>query len=569
MKKSGYTSLLILLVVGSFLAGYWYNQRATTKSDGQKARRILYYVDPMHPAYKSDKPGTAPDCGMQLEPVYADGEIADPSTVNGSSGSLPPGAVQISPEKQQIIGVRVGQVEKTAGVHTLRVLGRVATDETRIYRINSAVDGWIRDTHTNSTGSLVKKGEPLASFYAPEFLAAEQAYLYILGSLDRFQASGKETQEQITLTRANVQSAVDSLRTLGMGEIQIEEIKHTRQLTQNIVIYSPTIGFVLARNVSPGQRFERGTELYRIADLGHVWIFADLFEDEARYFEPGMGVQASLARQKKTFHAKVSKVLPQFDPATRTLKVRLDVENPEYVLRPDMFVDIELPISYSPTISVPVDAVLDSGLKKTVFVDRSNGFFEPREVETGWRFGDKIEIVKGLMAGERIVVSGNFLVDSESRMKAAAAGIYGTWSKDPVCGMAVDESKAKAAGHSRGYRGKTYYFCSEQCKSDFDKAPDRFAGKTSGGGQPYARPAVVQKAEVKSGVATDPTCGMEVNVDDAKAAGLASEYHGKRFYFCSPKCKQDFDKDPRRYVEKIVNEGTGQSTSAGGGHAHD
>lgn len=172
----------------------------------------------------------------------------------------------------------------------------------------------------------------------------------------------------------------------------------------------------------------------------------------------------------------MSQVLPQFDPATRTLKVRLEADNPGYALRPDMFVDVELPIGFPATIAVPVDAVVDSGLKKTVFVDRGEGFFEPRQVETGWRFDDRVEIVKGLKPGEQIVVSGNFLIGSESRLKAEAAGMYAP-VKDPVCGMEVDKSKAKAAGRTVEFHGKTYFFCSDRCERDFEKSPERYLEK--------------------------------------------------------------------------------------------
>jgi RND family efflux transporter MFP subunit len=239
-------------------------------------------------------------------------------------------------------------------------------------------------------------------------------------------------------------------------------------------VRSPTAGFVLARNVTPGQWFDRGTELYRIADLSRVWIFADIYENEGRYFRPGMKVKVSLPNQGKAFQARVSDVLPQFDPNTRTLKLRLEAENPNYFMRPDMFVDVELPIQLPSAITVPVDAVLDSGLKKTIFVDQGNGIFEPREVETGWRVGGRVEIVKGLEPGERIVVSGNFLIDSESKLEMAAAGMQGTLSKDPVCGLEVSQKRAEKAGRKISYRGKTYYFCSEECKQRFEKNPEHY-----------------------------------------------------------------------------------------------
>ena len=173
----------------------------------------------------------------------------------------------------------------------------------------------------------------------------------------------------------------------------------------------------------------------------------------------------------------MSEILPEFDPATLTLKVRLEMDNPGFTLRPGMFVDVEFPINLPPTVNVPVDAIMDSGLKQTVFVDRGNGYFEPRRVKTGWRLGDRVEIVEGLEPGERIVVSGNFLIDSESRMKLAAAGLFGEVTKDPVCGLNVDESKAKAAGFQNTFENQTYYFCSEACKQHFEKNPERYAGK--------------------------------------------------------------------------------------------
>ncbi len=500
MKKAAYTVLLLLVIGGAFLLGTWAVQRVAAPKGAVAGRKVLYYVDPMHPAYKSDKPGIAPDCGMELVPVYEDGSIGDP----GSGASGPPGTVSVSPEKQQLIGVKVATVEKAPGRHIIRVLGRVVPDEIRIYRINSATDGWVKKMLPVTTGSVVGKDELLATFYAPEFFSAMRAYLYGLRSLDRFEPSGKETNDQIELTNANIDSYRNGLRNLGMTEHQLDEIMRTRQSADNIEIRAPAAGFILSRNLFPGQRFEKGTELYRIADLSQVWIVAETFETEAASFKPGMQGRVFAPNLHKTFSARVAHVPPKFDPASRTLQVRLEADNPGYVLRPDMFVDVELPITLPSTISVPVDAVLDSGIKKTVFVDRSDGIFEPREVETGWRAGDQVEIVKGLMPGERIVVSGTFLLDSESRMKAAAAGATGhmheghshpaeatvkdamavvarglTTAIDPICGMDVDIQKATAAGRTSVFQGKSYYFCSDNCKVTFDKDPKRYAGASA------------------------------------------------------------------------------------------
>jgi RND family efflux transporter MFP subunit len=383
----------------------------------------------------------------------------------------------VSPEKQQLIGVKVATVEKAPWTPTLRVLGRVAPDENRVYRIISATDGWVKKILPVTTGSLVKEDELLATFFSPEFFSGIKAYLFGLRSLDRFEASRKETKEQIEQTGANIENYRNALRNLGMTEHQLDEIMRTRQGADNIEVRAPAAGFILARNLSPGQRFEKGTELFRIADLSKVWILADMFENEAQYLPQGKSAKVSLPHQKKIFQAKVSGVLPQFDEATRTLKVRLEADNPDYTLRPNMFVDIELPISLPPAIAVPADAVLDSGLKKTVFVDHGKGSFEAREVETGWRIGNRVEIIKGLNPGEQVVLSGNFLIDSETRLELAAAGMVGTLSKDPVCGGDVSITKAEKAGRKSTYQGKVYYFTSDECKEQFDKNPARYMKK--------------------------------------------------------------------------------------------
>jgi len=479
--KSARLAVYLFLGTALFAAGVWYGHRIASVAESTSQRRnALHYTCPMHPQYTSDKPGDCPSCGMRLVPIYADDNAEATRTVDDSMAKAA-GRIHISPDKLQAIGVRVGQVRKEPFQHTLRILGQVVVDDTRIYRLNAAVNGWIRETFPNSKGSLVKKDEILVAFYSPEFLSAEQALLYSLGALDRWQSTGKETPEQIALTKANIQQAVDSLRNLGMGDIQIEEIKRTRQLTQNVEVRAPAAGFILERNVSPGQRFDQGTELYRIADLSHIWILADTFENESHYFKPGAKASVLHPVQKTELTARVSSVLPQFDPGTRTLKVRLEAENPNFVLRPDMFVDVEYPINLPPAITVPTEAILDTGMNRTVFVDLGGGYFEPRRIETGWRMADRVEVTKGLMEGENIVVSGNFLIDSESRLKEAAMGARKNTVADPVCGMQVDP---ETAGSKRSeYKGRTYYFCSESCKQDFDKNPEKYIKNMRGGKQ--------------------------------------------------------------------------------------
>ncbi|MBI5385707.1 MAG: efflux RND transporter periplasmic adaptor subunit [Verrucomicrobia bacterium] len=471
MKRLVYAALVTALVAAAFLMGTGHGRRSAGAANGAAQRQVLYYVDPMNPTHTSDQPGLAP-CGMKMEPVYAD--AAPGASGRGGLAAAPAGSVQVSPAKQQLIGVKLGVVEKKALGHTQRLLGRVVVDETRVYRLNATVNGWITKALPCASGSRVKRHEVLASFYSPDFLSAGQALIFALGSKDRAQATGQDTNLQnsrVTQFNVNVQQYVDALKNLGMGEMQVQEIIANRKLVPSINLTAPTDGVILTRNVSEGLRFEKGTELFRLADLGQVWILADAFENEAHWFKAGQPVTVSLPRQAGVLKATVSQAVPQFDSGSRTLKVRLEADNPDYALKPDMFVDVHVPVTLPETLVVSADAVLDAGQHQTVFVDRGQGVFEPRVVETGRRLGDQVEIVRGLMPGERVVISGNFLLDSESRMKLAAAATRKTEMVDPVCGMTVDPLKAKAKNCVSEYQGQTYYFCMDGCKRTFDDDP--------------------------------------------------------------------------------------------------
>jgi multidrug efflux pump subunit AcrA (membrane-fusion protein)/YHS domain-containing protein len=460
MEIAGKTvaGLVLCLGVGFFAGGAWWSLNTPSPKTAAGARRILYYHDPMHPAYKSDKPGIAPDCGMQLEPVYSDEEGAAGGPADGSIA--PPGTVRISAEKQQLIGVRVEEVRQAAREENLRILGRVVADETRVYKVNAGADGLVREVGTATTGSLLKKGDVLASYFTADSVTfrTQQNYLNLLG-----------TKGDMSLA----EFAKDTLALAGLSDAQVEEMARTRKLTSTYNLTSPVTGIVLARNLSPGQRFEKGFEFYRIADLSSVWVVASVFENDARLLRSVSG--ATVRYLSRTFPTRMSSVLPEFDASTRALKVRLEVANAGYELRPDMFVDVDFKVNVRSAIVAPVGAVMDTGLRKAVFVDRGNGFFEPRKVETGARLGDSIIITRGLTPGERIVVSGNFLIDSESRFQLAAAGAAPAAAKDPVCGMRLDPSKP--ARYQATYNGITYNFCSESCRTKFVANPAMYVMK--------------------------------------------------------------------------------------------
>ena len=502
MKRISIGVLVLLLMVGSYGVGRHRSGHgsAVIRRD---SRRVLYWVDPMHPDYKSDHAGVAPDCGMQLEPVYAE-------TVAASAGSAVPmtlGVIGIDADRQQLFGIRVSAVERSSGSEKVRVLGRVLPEDTRVYRLNAGMEGFIRDTYEDSPGQLVKKNQKLAAYYGGDILAVASGFLAATAGVPG--ANGKDGARTVPFPGAvakqgqsSVQGYTDRLRNLGMSDAQIQEMAETRLLPESINIVSPVDGFILARNISPGQHFEHSTEFYRIADLSRVWIVADIVGSEAQQFHAGSVARVSLSGEGKSYTARVTDVLPEVDPATRTMKLRLEAENPGYGLRPDMFVNVELPMAQSAGLMVPVDAVIDSGKEQRVYVERSAGTFEPRTVEVGWRHGDRVEIVKGLSEGERVVSSGTFLVDSESRLKSVqpapaapeqepqqklspksntGTAVSANSVKDAACGMTIDKAKAVAEGHTITRDGITYYFCSDRCKKKFTEQPEHYLAANPSG----------------------------------------------------------------------------------------
>ena len=267
----------------------WPNQRRQLSRQGEK--RILYYVDPMNPSHTSPEPGLAP-CGMKMEPVYAD----DAEMPEGLD--LPPGSVKITPERQQQVGVKVAKVEETPWTYTLRALGKVAVDENRIYQVNAFIDGWIVRAFPNSTGSIVRRDEPLASYYSKELPTALQTFFYASHASESLAEGLNLPQTQIDALDAQKKLAEGGLMNLGMNRLQIDELARTRQITQEIILYAPVTSFILSRKITPGQKFTTGQELYRLADLSRVWVLADLYGNEVNYIKPGEKVTGDVAQPK-------------------------------------------------------------------------------------------------------------------------------------------------------------------------------------------------------------------------------------------------------------------------------
>jgi len=594
------------LVGAGFLAGALFGWKQPSQGP-TSARQALYWICPMHPAYKSDRPGVAPCCGMQVEPVFGD-ESGHPMIA---------GAVRVGDVARQLIGVRTGTVERSAAERTLRSVGRVVADENRQFRVVAPGEGIVRSLSARSaTGGLVRENEVLLTYFARDFVRPQQIYFAALDYLDAA-VKGNAAADRLAQVRGQVRIAIDELINFGMTESQIVELGTHRRIVSDIEMRAPGRGLVMSRGVSPGERFERGAELFRIADLSRVWILVDLFEADARELRPGTKVPVRLPHaRERVIAATVSDAVPQFDPESRTLKVRLEVENPGYELRPGMFVDAEVPVPRREGLTVPLEAVIDSGLRKTVYVDHGDGTFEPRMVETGWRAGDRVEIVHGLAEDEKIVVSGGFLLDSESRMKRAAEGIANP-ARDLVCGMDVDETKARSAGLSAVHDGKTYFFCAPGCKTTFLADPGKYlvpgpvrqdAADTSprtgvsparlalapapaadlhrvlgSNGMDDATRTPVTNVPVQmqlgqysslaeSATATlvmDAACGTVLPRAEAEKTGLSSVHEGVTYYFASKRCKDLFDASPQRYALAAADYDRTVSSAYSASHARD
>ncbi|HNC46938.1 MAG TPA: efflux RND transporter periplasmic adaptor subunit, partial [Acidobacteriota bacterium] len=352
---------------------------------------------------------------MDLVPVYAE---------EGSQPQMPPGTVKISAAKQQLIGVTYGEVTSDSLTHTIRTVGRVAYDETKITRIHTKIDGWLDKVFVDFTGKLVTKGQPLISLYSPDLVSTQQEYLLALKAKNYLGQS--EYKEIATSTNSLFESSRKRLLLWDIPEEEIQQIEKRGEPMRTLTLYAPSDGFVLAKNAYERQRVTPETELYTIADLSNIWVLADIYEYEIPSVKLGQSTTVTFsAFPGETFRGKITYIYPQLDNMTRTLKVRIELPNSGFKIKPDMYANIELQIGYGEQLSIPEEAVLDSGSEQTVFVVLEGGYFEPRNVQLGAKVGNRFIILNGLNVGEKIVTSGNFLIDSESRLKSATSSMAG------------------------------------------------------------------------------------------------------------------------------------------------
>jgi len=371
---------------------------------------------PMHPSVVQDHPGDCPICGMKLV-KQASSTVTVPGPAGPVKGLAP---VTIDPARQQLIGLEVAHVERAVVGGAWRTTGRVAIDETRIHHVNVKFSGFIEHVHGDFVGRTVTKGEPLFSIYSPELLAAQEEYLLALRT--RSQLGGEVSADGDTLAKA-------ARRKLELWDVPAEEIdrlERTREPSRTVMFRTPASGVITKKDVVPGMRVQAGEMPFEITDLSRVWFLADAYETDLRHVRPGLGATLTLrAIPGKRFRGRVAFVDPVLDPRTRTAKVRVEFANPSGELRPEMFGEVVIEGPRRDGLRIPADAVIRSGTVDVVFVALGDGRFQPREVQLGEADPQWAEVTGGLEAGEGVVVRANFLVDSESRLRASLAALAG------------------------------------------------------------------------------------------------------------------------------------------------
>jgi membrane fusion protein, copper/silver efflux system len=382
---------------------------ATAAPKGE--RKILYWYDPMHPQYKADKPGKAPDCGMKLVPKYAD-----------QAATLAPGSVMIAAGKQQMIGVRTAEVKRETLIREVRTTGQITADETKIAHVHVKINGFIEKVFVDYIGQLVKKGQPLFTLYSPDLVSTQEEYL--IAKRGEKTLGTSPFPEVAQGSQSLLRSARERLRLWDVSDEQIKKLDESGEVSRTLTFYSPIAGFVMDRKAFPQTSVNPDTELYTVSDFSTIWVNADIFEYEVPFVRIGQRAEMHLSYYPgKKWNGRVSCIYPTVDPTTRRVRVRLEFPNPDFQLKPQMFADVELEVSYGNQIMVPQEAVLDSGKEQTVFVAHESGYFEPRNITTGAKLGGKVVVLSGLKAGETVVTSGNFLIDSESRLKSATGSM--------------------------------------------------------------------------------------------------------------------------------------------------
>ncbi|HKA89182.1 MAG TPA: efflux RND transporter periplasmic adaptor subunit [Haliangiales bacterium] len=421
--------LLVAAMAAAALASVAYYFGWFARSTSAPATAATTYICPMHPSVKQDHPGECPICSMTLVP-----STSTPAPATSTVPGLAP--VDLPPERIQVTGMRTARVARERLGAEIRAVGAVVPNERGLAEIQTRVAGWIQTLVVNQTGERVARGQVVATLYSPDLLTAQQELLNAL----RWDQEG--AGEAHAATRGLPEDARARLELLGIAPRDIDDIERTRKPAREIKLRSPVAGHVIQKNVVAGAYVQPGTPLLSIADLSTVWVVADVYEYEVARIRPGLAATLVLAAfPGERLPGKVTFVSPTVDPATRTLKVRAELPNRDLRLRPGMYGDVYLATDDIDALVVPREALVDTGELQYVFVARDGGRFEPRRVRVGARAADKVQIVDGVAEGELVVTTANFLLDSESRLRAAVRGDGATPAPASRCDAQFDAAK--------------------------------------------------------------------------------------------------------------------------------
>jgi Cu(I)/Ag(I) efflux system membrane fusion protein len=408
-----------------------------------KPADVDYYTCTMHPSVKSQDPhAKCPICSMDLVPVMkktASGKSAQPATPSSGQAEAGKGGMQgmpgmegtkkeeageqpteftVSVERQQQIGVMYAAIEKHPYTLAIRAVGTVAYDKQRHWDYVARVEGYVKKLSVFSRGELVEKDAPILTLYSPDLFTTQREFADLLKARD--DAQSKSNRVVLDTTDRLVEAAKQRLHLWNISDDQIAELEKTRKPTEDLTLFSPFRGVVQDLGVDQGRRVMVGEHLVDIADLSVVWVWAQFYQDELPMLKKGLAVTITTSSYPgEKFNGKISVVDPFINDALRTGRVRIDVDNPDFKLRPDMYVDVELAMDMGEGIAVPFSAVLPTGQHNIVFVDKGGGKLEPRFVELGRKYGDIYEVKSGLKEGERVVTSANFLIDAEAKVQGA------------------------------------------------------------------------------------------------------------------------------------------------------
>ncbi|GLI39506.1 efflux RND transporter periplasmic adaptor subunit [Geobacter hydrogenophilus] len=409
---------LAIIILASMAGGGWYlwqKKQAAPATEQKAAQGKQLYTCSMHPFIIKDKPGTCPICGMELIKKI-EGAAGGEMTAEQKQQADMLGHVSLSPTQRVMANVATVAVKQTALNKEINAVGIVQFDQARQAKVTAWIAGRIDQLHVNKVGDIVSKDKPVAEVYSPDLVATQQEYLLAVKSRDQLKNSPVAAISQNG--EGLVASAKQRLMLFGVKESQIAELEKAGKPNIKLPIYTPLSGVVIEKMMQQGQYVNTGEVLFNIADLSKVWVEVEVYENEFPNIHIGQQVEIrSQSFPGKPFSGKIAYIYPFLDPKTRTVKARVEMDNPGMRLKPDMFVNAIIKVPLGTSIVVPVTAVIDTGKRQVVWVEGQPGMFEPRDVQVGQKTDDKVQILSGLKAGEKVAVSGGYLIDSESQLK--------------------------------------------------------------------------------------------------------------------------------------------------------